>query len=140
MTALYEIIPVGARGRVDALRYGAKQAQAATNGEVANVRLRYKLPAADASQLLEYPIKKTSLVAADRLSPDLRFAASVAAFGQLLRGGKYLGEFGYDGVEALAKSALDQDTEGYRREFVSLVKLAASLTPKADQKVSQITN
>jgi Ca-activated chloride channel family protein len=139
VTALYEIIPAGAKGRVDPLRYGPKHASAENIGEIANVRLRYKLPDSDTSQLLEYPIKKSALVEKGKLSPDLRFAASVAAFGQLLRGGKYAGEFSYDDVTALAKSALDQDSEGYRREFVSLVKLASTLTPEQGAgKVSQI--
>lgn len=138
VTALYEIIPVGARGRIDPLRYGTKQATGASGGEVAQVRLRYKLPETDTSQLLEYPIMKGSLVAGAKLSPDLRFAASVAAFGQLLRGGKYLGDFNYDAVETLAMGAMDADREGYRREFVSLVKLAASLSPSSEKQVSQI--
>jgi len=139
VTALYEIVPAGSQGRIDPLRYGPKQSVGASNGEVAQVRMRYKLPDSDTSQLLEYPIMKSSLVAGGKVSPDLRFAASVAAFGQLLRGGKYLGDFDYDAVEALAKGALDQDSEGYRREFVSLVKLAASLSPKPGEQVSQIS-
>ncbi len=142
VTALYEVVPVGAKGRVDPLRYGARAAGGEGNGELANVRLRYKKPDADTSQLLEYPIRKHSVVAAEKLSPDFRFAASVAAFGQLLRGGKYVGNFGYGEVAALAKSALAQDNDGYRREFVSLVELARTLAPAAegkDVKVGQIS-
>ena len=141
ITALYEIMPAGARGRIDDLRYGAAQAgtdgRRVANGELANVRLRYKQPDADVSQLLEYPIGKQSLVPADKASADLRFAASVAAFGQLLRGGKYLGNFNYADVTALANGALADDREGYRHEFVSLVKLADSLTP-AGEKVERV--
>ena len=138
VTALYEIIPAGGRGHVDPLRYGSNPASGATNGEIANVRLRYKLPAAQASQLIEFPVARKSLVTADKTSPDLRFAASVAAFGQLLRGGKYLGDFDYEAIESLAESALAQDSEGYRREFVSLVKLAASLSPQPPEQVGQV--
>ena len=68
VTALYEVVPVGAKGRVDPLRYGAISATAAGKGELANVRLRYKKPDADTSQLLEYPIRRNSVVAADKLS------------------------------------------------------------------------
>jgi Ca-activated chloride channel family protein len=143
VTALYEVVPVGAKGRVDPLRYGGKTVAAAGNGELANVRLRYKKPDADASQLLEYPIRKSSVVAAEKLSPDFRFAASVAAFGQLLRGGKYVGNFSYGDVATLAKGALAHDNDGYRREFVSLVELARTLAPAAggkdDVKVGQIS-
>ncbi len=158
VTALYEIIPAGSRGgRIDPLRYGGKAAgggKAMGNDEavgddkgarspaveLAHLRLRYKLPTSDTSQLLEYPIERSSLVTADGTSPEFRFAASVAAFGQLLRGGKYLGNFGYDGIEALASGALSEDPEGYRREFVSLVKLARSLGPTPENRVSQTVN
>ena len=132
------MIPAGAKGRVDNLRYGAKAESAAGKGELANVRLRYKKPGTDTSQLLEYPIRKDSV--ADRVSADFRFAASVAAFGQLLRGGKYMGDFNYGDVTKLASGSLGADAEGYRKEFVSLVALAKSLTPSMDaSKVSQIS-
>ncbi|HEY5808996.1 MAG TPA: YfbK domain-containing protein, partial [Povalibacter sp.] len=62
----------------------------------------------------------------------------VAAFGQLLRGGKYLGGYDYEDVASLAKGALSDDNEGYRREFVSLVRLAQSLAPQAEgEKLGQ---
>jgi Ca-activated chloride channel family protein len=140
VTALYEIVPAGSAGRIDPLRYGSKSASDAPHtGEIANLRLRYKLPDSDTSQLLEHPINRNELAAKGQLSPDLRFAASVAAFGQLLRGGKYVADFDYDDVASLAKGALEHDPEGYRREFVSLVKLAKSVTPRQPaQKVSQI--
>ena len=146
VTALYEVVPVGKKGHVDALRYGQKPAasDARANNELAFVRLRYKKPDADTSELLEYPIAKSSVATLERLSPDFRFAASVAAFGQLLRGGKYVGNFGYKDVEQLARGALDDprgdDQEGYRREFVSLVKLAGALTPKEAAQVSDIAH
>jgi Ca-activated chloride channel family protein len=138
VTALYEIIPVGAHGHIDPLRYAPNPVRGATNGEIANVRVRYKMPGAEDSRLLEYPVARSSLVSADKTSPDLRFAASVAAFGQRLRGGKYLGDFGYEAIETLARGAMAQDSEGYRREFVSLVKLAASLSPQTPEQVGQV--
>jgi Ca-activated chloride channel family protein len=129
VTALYEIVPAGKSGRIDPLRYGAQPAPQSKSNELAYVRLRYKQPDEEKSRLIEFPIEKRMIVAKDRTSPDFRFAASVAAFGQLLRGGKYLSGFGFDDVTALAKSALATDDEGYRREFVSLVKLAQALSP-----------
>lgn len=138
VTALYEVIPVGAKGRVDNLRYGAKNEPAAGKGELANVRLRYKKPGSDTSQLLEYPIRKDAV--AETVSADFRFAASVAAFGQLLRGGKYMGDFNYGDVTKLASGSMGEDRDGYRKEFVSLVALAKSLTPSNEPgKVSQIS-
>jgi Ca-activated chloride channel family protein len=133
VTALYEIVPVGARGRMDPLRYSAPAATASGKaGELAYVRLRYKKPESSHSELLEIPVLKSSTAAAARLSPDFRFAAGVAAFGQILRGGKYTGDFTYDDVVALAQGALGEDGEGYRRELISLVKLARSLSAEAD--------
>jgi Ca-activated chloride channel family protein len=138
ITALYEIVPAGGKGHVDPLRYGSQQELGGKRGEIANVRLRYKQPDSDTSQLLEYPVAKNSVVAAQQMSADFRFAASVAAFGQLLRGGKYVGSYSYDDVAALAKTALSDDSEGYRREFVSLVKLADTLAPaRTEEQVGQ---
>ncbi len=141
VTALYEVVPVGKTGLLDPLRY-AQQLPAASDArassELANVKLRYKKPESDTSELLEYPIAKGSVMAADKLSADFRFAASVAAFGQLLRGGKYVGNFGYDDVARLARGALDEDPEGYRREFLSLVKLAGSMAPAGAAQVSEV--
>jgi Ca-activated chloride channel homolog len=138
VTALYEIVLAGGKGRVDPLRYGARNAVLAKSGELANVRVRYKQPDSDVSSLLEYPIQSASAVPFEKASTDFRFATSVAAFGQLLRGGKYLDKFGYDDVAQLAKGALSEDAEGYRREFVSLVKLAESLAPKSSERMSKI--
>jgi Ca-activated chloride channel family protein len=140
VTALYEVVPVGAKGSVDPLRYGAPTPKVAGNGELANVKLRYKMPNAEVSQLLEYPIRKSSIASTDKLSANFRFAASVAAFGQLLRGGKYIGDFSYGDVTKLAKGALAEDGDGYRREFVSLVELARTLAPDSpnEAKVGQI--
>ena len=57
---------------------------------------------------------------------DVRFAAAVAAFGQILRGGRYTGGYGYDDVIALAQAARGEDRFGYRAEFIGLVRLAES--------------
>jgi len=138
VTALYEIVPVGGKGRIDPLRYGTQAGAQSKSGEIANVRLRYKQPDSDTSSLLEYPITKSSLLPNNKVSTDFKLAAGVAAFGQLLRGGKYVGHFGYDDVAKLAKDALREDNDGYRREFVSLVKLADSLTPKKPEQVGKV--
>ena len=63
----------------------------------------------------------------DAAPRDVRFAAAVAAFGQLLRGGRYTGDYGYDDIVALAQGARGEDPFGYRNEFVRLVRLAQSI-------------
>jgi len=133
VTALYEIIPASSKGLVDPLRYGNSSTndKSARNDEFALLRLRYKQPDADNSKLLEYAIKTSSVVTKDQMSGDLRFAASVAAFGQLLRGGKYLDQFNYADVIKLANSGMGDDGDGYRHEFISLAKLAGEINARS---------
>ncbi|MGD1924135.1 MAG: von Willebrand factor type A domain-containing protein [Paracoccaceae bacterium] len=122
VTALYEIAPVGSDGaRVDPLRY---QSQASADGpvnEFAFLKMRYKAPDGDTSKLIE-----RSITGSDEVVPDAeaRFAAAVAAFGQLLKGGRYTGDFSYADVIELANGAKGSDAFGYRAEFVTLVRLA----------------
>lgn len=128
VTALYEIALTGSGGeRIAPLRYG-DAAVIRDNGELAFLRLRYKVPDADASRLIERPIRRNEirgdLAAA---SDDFRFAAAVAAFGQLLRGGRYTESLGFDEVLALARAARGDDAQGWRGELVQLVQLAQSL-------------
>jgi len=131
VTALYEIIPADGKGRIDSLRYGEKHAtEAVSAAELAFIRLRYKRPDEDRSQLLEVPVLKSSTVVSGKESPDFCFAAAVAAFGQKLRGGKFIGQYGYDDIRTLAARGYGTDLEGHRHEFVSLVGLTQSLAGK----------
>ncbi len=129
VTALYEIALVGSYGKqVDPLRYGAAAQADAVSDEMAFLRLRYKQPGEDRSRLVERPLHlREQLTRLDRADADFRFAAAVAGFGQLLRGGRYTESFGYDDVLALARSARGSDDQGWRGEFLQLVQLAASL-------------
>ncbi|MDQ2694583.1 MAG: DUF3520 domain-containing protein, partial [Pseudomonadota bacterium] len=129
VTALYEIALKGEGGAyTDPLRYAAPPAAAVHGDEIALLRLRYKLPDAGASRLLEQTIRRRDgLADLDAASERFRFAAAVAAFGQLLRGGRYTGGYGYDELLALARGARGDDPFGYRGGFISLVSLARSL-------------
>jgi Ca-activated chloride channel family protein len=130
VTALYEIVLNGGKGaRIEPLRYGSERDAAKGNkDELALLRLRYKLPDSDTSLLIEQPLKTADMQRdSGKTSADFRFSAAVAAFGQLLRGGKYTGDFGYDDVARLARDARGQDSSGYRGEFLTLVNLAKSL-------------
>jgi Ca-activated chloride channel family protein len=127
VTALYEIVPVGKPGRIDPLRYSNAQVGHGNKAELAWLRLRYKQPNSDRSQLIERAIYTRDLLSQKEVSSDFKFAASVAAFGQWLRGGKYLNDFDCGDVIALARDGLANDKEGYRREFISLVELARTL-------------
>ena len=131
VTALYELRLVGqGRPGVDPLRYQGDEAEPATPqaGELAFLKLRYKQPDDEESRLLTRALKVADIqpnLAAS--SARFRFSAAVAAFGQLLRGGRYLGDFGYAEAHRLAQEARGADRFGYRGEFLGLVKLAQAL-------------
>ena len=139
VTALYEITLQGADGqRVDALRYGQALPAAQNKDELAYLKLRYKKPGEDSSRLIESSIKTRDILTAQSDSSEhYRFAAAVAGFGQLLRGGEYLQNFSYDDVLALSRKARGNDANGYRGEFIQLVKLAQTLGSQGNT-VSQV--
>jgi Ca-activated chloride channel family protein len=134
VTALYEITPAGsAAARIDPLRYGTSESVAGRSGEIAWLRLRYKLPGEDTSRLVERALTDADAYATP--SERLRFAAAVAAFAESLRGGKYLDGYPLARVADLARGARGADPQGYRAEFVRLVELADGLrTPKAQPR------
>ncbi|AYC33318.1 VWA domain-containing protein [Pseudomonas cavernae] len=131
VTALYEIVPVGAKGWLEPLRYRAPAPQAKPGDELALLRIRYKAPQQSSSRLLEVPIKAGQVQPLAQASADLRFATAVAAFAQQLKGGQYTGAFGLANTAALARGAKGEDRFGLRGEFVQLVELAASLQTPA---------
>ena len=122
VTALYEVTPVGSPAVLtDSLRYGADTAASGPEDELAFLRLRYKAPGAADSQLIEMPVTEDT-------SGDAGFAAAIAGFGQLLRGGAYLGDWGYADAIDLANRTKGDDTFGYRAESIQLMRLAESLS------------
>jgi len=126
VTALYEIVPVGGPRAIGDLRYAKPVARTANAGaEYGFVKIRYKLPKSDTSRLISTPIDRTSEVASFNQAPqDARFATGVAAFAELLRGGKYNGSMSYDDVLRIVTAARGQDSFGYRTEFIQLVRAA----------------
>jgi Ca-activated chloride channel family protein len=130
VTALYEItLTDGDQRRLEPLRYhrSADIGKSQSN-EIAFLRLRYKAPDAEQSQLIERPIYRNSITEdITKTSDNFRFSAAVAGFGQLLRGGRYTEDFDYSDVAKLAGAARGQDNFGYRGEFLRLVNLANSL-------------
>jgi Ca-activated chloride channel family protein len=127
VTALYDIVPVGGPRVVEDLRYGAQfpASGSPSPAEYAFVKIRYKLPRSDRSVLISTPVDRGSEHGRFEDAPlDARFATSVAAFGEILRGGKHTGQFGYDDVLRIASAARGDDPYGYRSEFLQLVRAA----------------
>lgn len=140
VTALYEVVPVGAAGTdgpdgAEPLKYQEQPSptskpDASTtlvpSDELLTVKLRFKQPDGDTSTLREYPLTDRG-AAFDAASSDLRFAAAVAAFGMILRGGDHAGSFSLADVARIAGRALGRDEGGSRAEFLDLVRKAAEL-------------
>ena len=133
VTALYEVIPTGVdtstpiRG-LDELRYQRTDERVARESpEMLFVKLRYKDPNGSRSRLLSHAVRDVDVVP----STDFTFAASVAAFGMILRDSKYRGAVDLAAVLRWARSSLGRDDEGYRREFVRMVEEAQRLDDRA---------
>jgi Ca-activated chloride channel homolog len=130
VTALYEIIPVGAKTDqkvegVDPLRYQTPPARddAVATNELLFVRLRYKQPDGETSKLLERAVVDRG----EPASADLRFASAVAAFGLILRDSEYRGSATLDDVLRAAKASIGEDPNGYRADFIRVVEAARKL-------------
>ncbi len=134
VTALYEMMLVGQETEmmppaVKELKYQQRPrtSDAAGTGELLTVSLRYKLPEAEQGTELAIAVKDSD-DAFDRASDDFRFAAAVASFGMLLRKSQYKGDSDFGTVHQVANAARGQDRNGYRVEFLEMVKRAASLS------------
>jgi Ca-activated chloride channel family protein len=133
VVALYEIIPsnvtVDLPG-VDALRYQQKADLVPVSDEVATVKLRYKQPDADVSQLITCTVGTDELVGFDAASDDVRFSTIVAAFGMRLAESPSVSELSYNTMESIAANALGVDPGGHRSEFIGLIRKARELSGK----------
>ena len=130
VTALYEVVPVGATPVAvyeDSLTYQhvSVRSTAGQSPELLTVKLRYKEPTGATSRLLKTPVVDRG---DGRGSEDQRFASAVAAFALVLRNSEFKGTASYDLVLALAREARGEDLEGYRNEFITMVERARALS------------
>ncbi|RFF52236.1 VWA domain-containing protein [Xanthomonas campestris] len=133
VTALYEITPAQGAASVDPLRYAttaARRPQPTTGNELAHVKLRYKLPEAQRSRLLDTVVRANQQQALAATSDAFRFSAAVAGFGQRLRGGSQLHGWDYPQLRALAAGSLGNDRHGYRADFLQLLQQADALSSR----------
>lgn len=133
VTALYEIIPVGATDaaswvkQIDPLKYQkSTQTNEPVSEEWLTLKLRYKQPDGDQSTLIEIPVKGKVKTFNDATN-NFRFAASVAGFGMLLRNSEYKGELSYSVVQEMARNARGKDEDGFKAEMIRLIKTAETL-------------
>ena len=129
VTALYELVPVGAKldvtvGKTDTLRYqtagtlkpASGQASTGARAELLFVNVRYKQPSDSVSRLMQHPVRNAVTTA----SGDFGFVLGVAGYGMLLRDSEFKGTMTYDTVLALARAGAGDDR--YRSDFIALVE------------------
>ncbi|MDQ3622398.1 MAG: von Willebrand factor type A domain-containing protein [Verrucomicrobiota bacterium] len=146
VTALYQLVPAGkdvpSAPPADELKYQRRVEPEAeerrqksevrsqtpeVSRELLTLKLRFKAPDADQSQLREFPLvdSRRSFEASSR---DFRFVSSVASFGMLLRNSPHKGSSNWELVHELASEGKGDDRDGYRTEFIGLVEKAKALT------------
>jgi len=128
VTALYELVPPGGDSGlapVDPLKYQstAVSPSATSSPELLTLKLRYKAPDSDTSQLMTTTVADESGPFATA-TDNLRFAASVAELGMLLRSSPYKGSSSFSQVREIAQQSLGRDAEGYRHDFLSMISMA----------------
>jgi Ca-activated chloride channel homolog len=134
VTALYEVVPVGAKPAralapgVDPLKYQAPAAltEAATSGELLTVAVRYKPPTGDKSAKLTHVVPD-SVVPFASASADQRFATAVAHFALVLRDSKAVAGQTLTESRRLAVAALGDHAPEDRRELVTMIDKARGL-------------
>jgi Ca-activated chloride channel family protein len=108
---------------VDDLKYQKTTVdpKAKNSNELMTIKFRYKKPDEDVSKLIVHTLTDSNIPLA-KTSDNFRWSASVAAWGMLLRDSEYIGNFNYDSVVQMAQAAKGDDKEGYRIEFINMVK------------------
>ncbi len=138
VVALYEIKPKGFEAEgVDPLKYQANEPKTKVDSkgkfsdELLTVKLRYKKPNGQTSQLLKFPVAKASRSFASA-SADLRWTASVAGFGMLLKNSSFKGTITYDKLIQWAEKARwgGKGYDSERGEFLEILKKAKRLSGK----------
>ena len=124
VTALYEIIPTGVKSKwlkdIDDLKYSDKPS-ANNQKDLLTVKFRYKEPDGDKSKLIEHIISAKEMKN-NNASADFKFASAVAMFGMKLRKSEYIEESSFQNIIQLAEEGKTKDEEGYKAEFIRLVK------------------
>ena len=132
VTVLYELVPAEASEDVkkqavpgwQPLKYAKKEAIA--NDELLTFRMRYKQPQGDAPAVE----KTTALTTVPAPTSNWNWASSVAEFALRLRHSPFAGDANYDRAVKRAQTALGDDADGQRAEFLLLIHRIQELDAK----------
>jgi Ca-activated chloride channel family protein len=92
-----------------------------------NVKLRYKPPLSDESIPLETPVYNKTLGMED-VSETFMWSAAAAGYAMLLQKSEHAAALNWNMLMEWAQSNIGEDKDGYRKEFLDLIKLAAKLS------------
>jgi len=126
VTAIYEVTLSGQPGSyLNKSRYASSDGTTVSDAsaELGYLKIRYKLPGEESSQLLEQPIMSAATVT-PVIMQEVNFATAVAGFAQLMKDGKYTGQWSLDDAFNLALANKGEDYYGYRGEFTQLIRQA----------------
>ena len=122
ITAFYEIVEAGVASDYVKETHDLKYSEAVTgdkfSDELFTVKFRYKKP--DGNKSIELVHVQNSNT--QEMSKDFQFSAAVALFGQQLRKSAYNNKASLNDVIVLAENGRGVDKNGYRAEFIRLVK------------------
>ena len=132
VTVLYELVPADASEDVkkqavpgwQPLEYAKTETIA--NDEWLTFRMRYKLPQGDAPAVE----KTTALTNPPAATDNWNWAASVAETALKLRRSSYAGDANYERAAKRAQTALGDDADGQRAEFLLLIHRIQELDAK----------
>ncbi|WP_010227330.1 vWA domain-containing protein [Gillisia marina] len=129
VTAVYEIIPPGTKSEylkgIDDYKYTRQVSKGNNSEELLTVKFRYKEPDGKKSKLIESVVKLSSEKSP---STDFNFISAVALFGMNLSESEFTNGKQIFSVLELAEKGRGEDKDGYRAEFIRLVKSYESLS------------
>jgi Ca-activated chloride channel family protein len=126
VTALYEIIPANSKEEVpgiDELEY--QKTKIVESPDIMTLKLRYKEPDGTTSKLIKQKVSESDFK--NSLSDNFKWATAVTEFGLLLRDSKFKANANFAHILETAQNTKGNDPDGYRAEFIKLVKTAELL-------------
>ena len=137
VVALYELIPSSmkdGRAKMDSLKYQEKTVAPTVSkgkpGELATVKMRYKLPDQQVSKLRMIEVLDSGKHYSSA-STDFQLSSAVALFGMILSHSSFTETASLDTAFELALGGLgtDGDPRGLRKELCGLIQKAKALKP-----------
>ena len=129
VTAYYEIVPKIYASQpdttIDPLKYQKNVPTVGNENEIATFKMRYKIDGNEVANQLD---KIISVGQPQINTKDFNFGLAVAAFAQKLRNSEYSKDLTYEEILKLADENISDDKDGYKAEFIEMIKKVISLS------------